>query len=428
MTDILNLPQTATFKNLRRLFWLRNVMIVFLSSTALVLLYLNIPLHTLPIAAAVGSMLLLNGMTWLRLRGRGSVSESELLAQLLGDIATLTGLFYFTGGYSNPFVWMYLLPLSVAAVALRTSYVWLIAVLAVGCYSLLVFFNVPLSHLHVHYREGVGLDIHLVGMWLGFVVSAGLIAVFVARIGQNLRDYDRLVAETREKALESERMLALGALATAAAHELGTPLATMAVVSGEMAGEVADRPQLVASLEVIRAQIGRCKEILTSITASAGQQRAEDRQGQALDEFLEQTISSWQGMRPETRLDYQLHGSLPAPKIAVDRTLGQALVNLLDNAADASSENIEVSGRWSGHELHLTIRDHGPGLSPEIASKAGTPFFTTKEDKGMGLGLYLARIIFERFGGNIRLDNHPQGGSVAAVRLSLKTLSVKGQS
>ena len=426
MIDTLNSPQTAAFKNLRRLFWLRNVMIVFLSSTALLLLYLDIPLHTLTIAAAVGSMLLLNGLTWLRMRHPGNVGEGELLAQLLGDIATLTGLFYFTGGFSNPFVWMYLLPLSVAAVALRTSYVWLVAALAVGCYSLLVFFNVPLSHLHVHYREGMGLDIHLVGMWLGFVVSAGLIAVFVSRIGQNLRDYDRLIAETREKALESERMLALGALATAAAHELGTPLATMAVVAGEMADEVADQPQLAASLALIRAQIGRCKEILTSITASAGQQRAEDGRGQALDEFLEQAISRWQDMRPETRLDHRLQGSRPAPAIAVDRTLGQALVNLLDNAADASPGNIEISGRWDAGELHLAIRDHGPGLSPEISDKAGTLFFTTKEEKGMGLGLYLARVIFERFGGTVNLENHPEGGSVATVHLPLQTLTVKG--
>lgn len=423
-----DLPQSAAIKNLRRLFWLRNVVIAFLTSTALVLLYLDIPLHTLPIGAAVGSMLLLNALTWLRMRYPGNVGEGELFAQLLGDISTLTGLFYFTGGYSNPFVWMYLLPLSVAAVALRNIYVWLLATLSVACYSMLVFFNVPLSHLHVHYREGMGLDIHLVGMWLGFVVSAGLIAIFVSRIGQNLRDYDHLVAETREMALESERVLALGSLAAAAAHELGTPLATIAVVAGEMADEIANQPQLSANLTLIRTQIGRCKEILTSITASAGQQRAEDRKGQALDEFLEQTVTRWQDMRPETQLDHHWQGDLPAPSILVDRTLGQALVNLLDNAADASPENIEVSGHWNAAELNLTIRDHGAGLTPEIAGKAGTPFFTTKQEKGMGIGLYLSRIIFERFGGTVSLENHPGGGSVASIHLPLKSLAIKGNS
>jgi two-component system sensor histidine kinase RegB len=413
---------TAPFANLRRLFWLRNVVIVFLFSTALLLRHLDIPLQIAPIVAAVGSMLLLNGVTWLRMRHRSTVSEHELLAQLIGDIATLTGLFYFTGGYSNPFVWMYLLPLSVAAVALPALYVWLLTALAVSCYSLLVFFHVPLSHLHVHYREGIGLDIHLVGMWLGFVVCAGLIALFVSRISQNLREYDRLIAETREKALESERMLALGALAAAAAHELGTPLSTMAVVAGELADEVADQPNLASSLALIRTQIGRCKEILTSITASAGQVRAEGNHGQAVDAFLENTLARWQDMHPETDLDWKLSGAIPAPRIAVDRTIAQALVNLLDNAADASPERIELAACWDTEALHLTIRDHGPGITAEIAEKTGTPFFTTKESKGMGLGLYLARIIFGRFGGTVSLDNHPGGGSLATVHLPLKAL------
>jgi two-component system sensor histidine kinase RegB len=119
-----------------------------------------------------------------------------------------------------------------------------------------------------------------------------------------------------------------------------------------------------------------------------------------------------------------LQGGLPAPVIAVDRTLGQALVNLLDNAADASPHHISLSGGWTRAELSLTIRDHGPGLSPEVANNIGTPFFTTKEDNGMGLGLYLARIIFERFGGTVELANHPQGGAVTKVHLPLKALLV----
>jgi two-component system sensor histidine kinase RegB len=111
--------------------------------------------------------------------------------------------------------------------------------------------------------------------------------------------------------------------------------------------------------------------------------------------------------------------------IAVDRTLGQALTNLLDNAADASPSGIEVAGQWSGVELVLAIRDHGPGLTPEAAGKAGTPFFTTKQDDGMGLGLYLARLILERFGGSVVLENHPRGGTLTRVRLPLKPLLLK---
>ncbi len=274
--------------------------------------------------------------------------------------------------------------------------------------------------MHMHHQSGF--SVHLLGMWAGFVVSAIVIAFFVERIGRSLREYDSLIAETREKALESERMLALGTLATAAAHELGTPLATMAVVAGEMAADYADQPQLTESLTLLRTQIGRCKDILTSITASAGQRRAEGVQRQALDDFLQNIIACWQDTHPATQFDCVLQGDQPAPVIAADRTLGQALVNLLDNAADASPHAVELSGSWVSTEFDLTIRDHGTGLSLEVADNIGTPFYTTKDDSGLGLGLYLARIILERFGGTLDLANHPQGGVVTRVHLPLKAL------
>jgi two-component system sensor histidine kinase RegB len=423
MPETTHSSQEVTAQNLQRLFWLRNVMIVFLASTALLLISMQIPLHTLPISIAMGGMLLLNGITWLRLKNRyATIRESELLGQLLGDIATLTMLFYFTGGYSNPFVWMYLLPLAIAAVALHAAYVWLVAGLVVACYSALVFFHIPLSHLHVHALEGVGLDIHLAGMWLGFIVSAGMIAVFVARIGHSLREYDRLIAQAREEALESERMLALGTLAAGAAHELGTPLATMAVLTHEMREDYAGQPELVRSLELLRAQVDRCKDILSSLAASTGKARGESAAGMALDDFLEQTFQRWRDTRPAVRFDCRLEGASPAPQIAADRTLGMALVNLLDNAADASPEHIEIEGGWNSASLSLAIRDHGPGLAPETAARVGTPFFTTKQETGMGLGLYLARMILGRFGGSVQLNNHPGGGTITAIHLPLHPL------
>jgi two-component system sensor histidine kinase RegB len=175
-------------RNLQRLFLLRSVMIVFMLAATLALFYLHIPLPRYPIAFAVGGMLLLNLITLLRLNKHNKhVNDKEVLLQLLGDLVALTVLFYYTGGYSNPLVWMYLLPLTVAAVALKREYAWLLAAVAIACYSLLVFYYVPLSHLHMHDIAGKTLDIHLVGMWIGFVVSAGIIAFFVTRIGQSLR-------------------------------------------------------------------------------------------------------------------------------------------------------------------------------------------------------------------------------------------------
>ncbi|MDR2876064.1 MAG: ATP-binding protein [Methylobacillus sp.] len=413
----------AALKNLRRIFVLRHVVIAFLAATVAALVWLDIPVPWLPIVVSIGTMLSLNGWTWWRLRGAEAVSDRLLFAQLLGDIAALTLLFYFTGGYSNPLVWMYLLPIAVAAVALPPRWMWGITATAMASYAALVFFHVPLSHLHVNDLVGVGLDTHLVGMWLGFTVSAALVAGFVSRIGQNLRDNDRLVAEAREQMLESERMLALGALAAATAHELGTPLATINVLVGELHDTAP--PELAADFKLLRGEVARCKEILSSLAASAGQMRGEDARRVALDVFLDETLQRWRDTRPALQFDCRLDGCDPAPQIAADRTLGQALVNLLDNAADASPERVELRGEWNRAELQIVIRDHGHGLAPEIAAQAGQPFFTTKAESGMGIGLYLARTIFGRFGGRVELENHTDGGTVTRIHLPLADLIVE---
>ncbi len=417
--------QPASSRNLIRLFWLRNIMIVCLVLAAAALNHISIPLPVVPIALAVLGAMLLNLLTLRRLQRKTHVGDPEMFAQLCGDITALTVLFYFSGGYTNPFVWMYLLPLTVAAVTLSWRYVWGITGISIASYTTLMFFYVPLSHLHMHYHLGSEFNIHLFGMWMGFVICALVIAAFVTRIGQNLREYDQLIAKARETTLESERMLALGTLATAAAHELGTPLSTMSVVVGELARNNTDQPHLAEPLALLTRQISRCKDILSSITASAGEPRAEDALGQTLDHFLNQQIARWHDSHPVTELVYNLQANGTTPLIAVDRTLGQALNNLLDNAADASPQRIELNAEWNAKQLKLTIRDFGDGLAEEVAGKIGVPFTSTKSGKGMGLGLYLSRLVFERFGGTLHLANHPGGGVETSVLLPLASLILR---
>ncbi len=425
---------TAATSNLYRVFWLRNVMAaVLMLAAAAASSWYRIELPLTSLAAAIMLMLSLNAFTWWRLGYPNPVGSVELLTQLLLDIAILSLLFYATGGYSNPFVWMYLLPITVASVALPIRLTWLVAGLAVASYSGLMFWFEPLPmapmgvagvedmHMqHMHHESGF--SIHLLGMWAGFVVSAAVIAFFVSHMASTLREYDHRLAEAREKALESERMLALGALATGAAHELGTPLATMAVLTRELQQDYPQDPHLRESLTLLRSQVDRCKSILSSLAASAGQVRAEDSAGQPLDRFLQDTLDHWRNTRPAIVFRAELLGTSPAPLVVIDRTLGQALVNLLDNAADAANREVHLSGRWTADELLLDIRDDGEGLTQAIAGQAGTPFFTTKAEAGMGLGLYLARMIFGRFGGTVTLDNHHEGGALTHVRLPLAGL------
>jgi two-component system sensor histidine kinase RegB len=287
-----------------------------------------------------------------------------------------------------------------------------------------VFYYVPLSHLHMHDVAGKTLDIHLVGMWIGFVVSAGIIAFFVTRIGQSLREYDQLMASIREKSLESERVLSLGTLAASAAHELGTPLSTMAVISKELAQDLANQPEQLQQLEILRKQIGRCKEIISTITRNAGQSRADAGEGLALREFLQSIIERWRDTRPATELVVTLSENSSNPLIFTDRTLIQALQNLLDNAADASPVRIMLNADWDENNLQISIRDFGSGISEDIKKQLGKPFFTSKNEQGMGLGVYLTQITLARFGGELSLNNHIDGGVLTEIKLPLKNLRI----
>lgn len=417
--------ENPSHRNLRRLFLLRSVMIAFMLAASLALFYLHIPLPKYPIAFAVGGMLLLNLITLLRLnKYNKNVNDKEVLLQLLGDLLALTILFYYTGGYSNPLVWMYLLPLTVAAVALKREYAWLLAAVAIACYSALVFYYVPLSHLHMHDIAGKTLDIHLVGMWIGFVVSAGIIAFFVSRIGQGLREYDQLMASIREKSLESERVLSLGTLAASAAHELGTPLSTMAVISKELANDLAEQPEQLQQLQILRTQINRCKEILSSITRNAGQSRADAGHGLPLREFIDEVIQRWRDTRPSTELIVTLCDHPGNPQIFTDRTFIQALQNLLDNAADAAPDRVLFDAEWDENYLKISIRDFGAGITEDIKKQLGKPFVSSKNEKGMGLGVYLTQMTLARLDGELSFSNHADGGLLTLVKLPLNKLRI----
>jgi two-component system sensor histidine kinase RegB len=413
----------ATRLNLQRLIVLRWVIMASLTLVIIGLRQASIPLHVTPLFIAIGSLGILNVLAWWHLQKTQHTQAQVLFVQLLGDLSALSLLFYFSGGYSNPFIWMFLLPITVAAVALRPVYAWIIASLSIASYTLLMFFHQPLSHLHLHaggnFNNSAPLDIHLVGMWLGFVVSAIIVAMFIARIGKNLRDYDQKVAEVREKTLESERVLALGTQAASAAHELGTPLATMTIISKELIEEYQDHPALIAQLNILRAQALRCKEILTSMTREAGMARAENTSQIDLLDFLTQAIKRWQDTRPATELVIDIAPYETNPRIILDRTLTQAILNVLDNAADESNVRVLFNAHWDKKNLFIQVRDFGQGLSAESKQQLGTPFFTSKKNTGMGLGVYLTQLTLGRYEGELSLQNHPEGGVISTIKLPL---------
>ena len=378
---------------------------------------LEIPLPLAPLAAGIGFLALFNLATWFRLGLRQPVSDGELFAQILVDVAVLTELLYFTGGAANPFATMYVLPLTVAAAALPWACTWSVAAVAGACYLLLMFFSTPLMHAN---GEPLEHRLFIAGMGINFVITVGLIAYFVARITDTLREHERLLAQARENDLNNERIVQLGALAVGAAHELGTPLSTMAVVVKELQGRWRKRPELLGELSVISDQIELCKGALSNLVASAGHTRMDGGGKLALDEFLKAVVEDCRLMRPKVVVRCQWDGMLPAPEIVAEQTLRQAILNLLNNAADASPEQVDVEGEWNARELRIRISDRGRGVPPEAAEKIGRLFVTTKPPgTGHGVGFALSRAVIGRFGGSVSLSNRPERGACTEVRLPL---------
>ncbi len=406
--------------NLRRILVLRGFMIgALLLAGMLAIRLLELPLPLPPLFLVVGLLALADLLTWWRLHQPWPVADAEFFAQLLVDVLAVTVLLYYTGGSTNPLVSFYLVPLVIAAITLPAAYTWSMAALTAACYTLLMFNYYPLMPKDGNFSTAVYM--HLTGMWLTFVLSAFLIAFFVVRMANAVKERDQALASAREETLRNERIVALGTLAAGAAHELGTPLATMAVVTTELQQEYAGEAALVEDLRLLRQQVDNCKQILSNMLAAAGQGRAEDAAAQPLNHYFAGLLEKWQLVRPGVAVKAEWQGDLPAPRIIADQTLTQALINLLNNAADASLHSVEIFGRWQNDELLLEIRDRGPGLAPEVQQRAGQPFFTTKGN-GFGIGLFLANATIERFGGKVVLLNREGGGAVTQVSLPLAKL------
>ncbi len=414
-----DLSQSPLSKNLQRLFLLRNISI-FAQCLTISLVYWMIDI-VLPWTEMIGVVIFLatiNVLTCLRLYKKWPVSNLEFFSQLLVDVFVLSALLYFSGGSTNPFISLYLLPLTIAAATLPWRYTWVMAIITIGCYTVLLFKYIPLPHDHS--KHLIEFNLHVSGMWLAFVLSTVIIAWFVVKMSTSIRERDKDLAEAREQALHNEQIIALGALAAGAAHELGTPLSTMAVVSGELQKDYPDDKVFQKNIHILRDQITHCKQTLTKLLAKAGQDRAEEGSEQPVDEFLRQVLDRWELIRPTAKFSYQCNGSQPVPMIMDNQLLSQSLLNLLNNAADASSNCVDIKSHWDEGILYLEIIDDGEGLSAEAMQRAGEAFFSSKAPgQGFGIGLFLANANIERFGGSVQLFNLEDGGACTQITLPL---------
>lgn len=404
---------------MRRLMWMRIIAITGqFSAVAIAKWGLGIDLPLAPMLTVIAMLAVFNAWTWWRLRSQRRAGHGTLFTQLFVDLLAVSSLLFFSGGATNPFVSVYLPALAVAAAILPWGYTLLLAIFALAGYSLMMSVYVPLQIV----PADRAFTYHLAGLWANFALSAALITWFVARMSSTLRDRDAQLARAREQQLQNERIVALGTQAASAAHEIGTPLATIAVIAGDLLHEMKKYPALMAfhdDVAAIETQIAACKTSLDLLGTHASADAASNAIAVSLDVWLSRFIEGWRLRHPGARLDL----SLPRGEARISNTaaVGQILLTLLDNAARAAAPvdtSIAVSLELASQTAMIHVYDGGPGIDDHLLKRLGHDQVNSTTG-GQGMGLMLAFATAQQIGGEIRLSSPSSGGTLATLTIPL---------
>jgi len=355
------------------------------------------------------------------LRNRSSVPRSLMAAALAIDILLLTALLDLTGGPSNPFLVAYAVYIALAAVTVGAGATWGLGAFALACYGVLVYWHLNEAAEEHHHRLN-DLPTHLFTVWVVVAAAAELCAYLVGRASDALQAREHELEEMRARAVRADRLIALTTLAAGAAHELSTPLATIAVSARELelsAASIDGGGGAAEDARLIRQEVDRCQAILDQMSGRAG--GIATAAPESFD--VARALDEMRGRLPPPRRE-QLEITIDAPVHTVHLPragFGQALGSLVANALDASgtSDCVRVVVHGDTARLRVEVHDHGSGMQPDVLERAGEPFFTTKEPgRGMGLGLFLARLFAERLGGSLTLTS--DRGTIAVLELPVR--------
>jgi two-component system, sensor histidine kinase RegB len=442
-TELARLADTARW--LAKLRWVAAV--GQLLTVAFVALILRVPLLWLPLGLLIGVTFVSNAafVGWLR-SGAGfpvcrvSAGQAlstwgrlESLSHLLGgimllDLVVLTAMLYFSGGPTNPFVIFYFVNVALSGVVLTPRWAWLVNGVAIVAVVLLSIWHQPMSELRDSERllpllALPHVPIATLGGLVAFVACSTVIVTFTTRLTTELRANERLRRRAEALRARSEKLEALGTLAAGAAHELATPLGTIAVVARELERHLetsanAKETGALADVELIRTELERCRAILDRMSLKAGQASASDVRtitGAELVAAVQNELPA-----PERLKVNWSPGANGAKLQAPVETLAQSLRAVVMNAVDASppGETVRMRMDVSGRMLRIEIIDRGAGMPPDVAARAGEPFFTTKPTgQGMGLGLFLARSVVERLEGQLTIYSELGVGTTVTIEL-----------
>jgi two-component system, sensor histidine kinase RegB len=386
-----------------------------------------LPLRQMAIVVAILFGLNALSLLRLRLRLRGNVRNAELFLVLAFDVAALTAQLYLSGGVTNPFISLYLLQITLAAVLLEVRWAWaMVAITGVCFVSLTAFYQPLVLPVSLHLDP---FKLHRQGILICFILDAMLLVLFVTRITGNLRERDAHLARMRQQAAEEEHVVRMGLLASGAAHELGTPLSTVSVILGDWQRMPALHaiPDLAQEIDEMQLAVHRCKSIISGILLSAGEARGEAPAVTTVGTFLDEFVQEWNASRPGSGLTFENNFGEDVPIVA-DLALKQVLSNLLVNAHETPSPRIRLSARRSVGNLVLAVSDDGPGFAPEMLAHFGNPYRSTKGRLGGGLGLFLVVSVVRKLGGTVTAQNRPGGGATVTLALPLAAIGLERKS
>lgn len=419
-------PDTANRKNMILLIQLRWIAVAGQILTIILVghgLNALLPLPAMGCVLAALALLNLTLSAWLR-RRRNAVPATALLLALILDVAALTAQLGLSGGAVNPFTSLYLLQITLGAVLLDGWATWVLVALSCAGFLTITLCYRPL--VLPGWQMADMFSLHVMGMLICFVLDAALLVVFVTRITRNLRERDAGLAALRQHAAEEDHIVRMGFLATGAAHELGTPLASLSVILGDWKRmpSITGDPDLLQEVEEMQIAVQRCKTILTGVLLSAGEARGEAPIFTTLQAFLSNIAEEWRTRRNPPTLIYT-NKITPDRAIIADTALKQIVFNVLDNAFEASPDFVSFTASEADDSIILQVTDKGPGFPPDIIERIGTPYRSTKGRLGGGLGLFLVVNVVRKLGGAVHAENLQKTGAAVTISLPFAALGAK---
>lgn len=377
----------------------------------------GIALPLVPMLLVAAALASYNALSLIYWRGHPQPpSRVALLTGLLVDVATLTAQLYLSGGIGNPFVFLFLLHVVLGAVLLPRAQSWIVVAATALCSTGLARFPGPVV-LPVNPGDGLA-DPYIQGLLVCFVLVATLLVVFIGRISHIVRTRDAHLAALRQQAAEEEHIVRMGLLASGAAHELGTPLSTIAIIlrDWQHLPSFESDPELLHDVLEMQTQVARCKSIVTGILLSAGETRGDAPEETFLHAFIDDLVAHWRDTRPVRSFSYRNNIDEDIEIIA-DTGLQQTLCNLLDNALEASPEWLSLEASCDADTLIIRVSDTGPGFSQAMLAQFGQPYRSSKGRPGSGLGLFLSLNVARTLGGTLSARNLAEGGAIVTMML-----------